>query len=60
MSHEPAGLDDWYSVMPGERRALAKAITLIESTRPEHRREADALLTAVLPVLQRRRALRLA
>ncbi|MCI4440045.1 methylmalonyl Co-A mutase-associated GTPase MeaB [Tibeticola sp.] len=32
-----------------QRRALAKAITLIESTRPEHRAEADALLTALLP-----------
>lgn len=50
MSHEPAGLDDWVQrLRRGERRALAKAITLIESTRPEHRREADALLTAVLP-----------
>ena len=26
----------------GERRALAKAITLVESTRPEHRARADA------------------
>jgi LAO/AO transport system kinase len=34
---------------PGQRRALAKAITLIESTRPDHRRRADALLGAVLP-----------
>lgn len=50
MSHAPAGLDDWVQrLRRGERRALAKAITLIESTRPEHRREADALLTAVLP-----------
>lgn len=50
MSQEPAGLDDWVQrLRRGERRALAKAITLIESTRPEHRREADALLTAVLP-----------
>jgi LAO/AO transport system kinase len=33
----------------GDRRALAKAITLIESTRADHRREADALLAALLP-----------
>jgi LAO/AO transport system kinase len=30
-----------------QRRALAKAITLIESTRPDHRTQADALLTAL-------------
>jgi len=33
----------------GERRALAKAITLIESTRADHRARADALLDALLP-----------
>ncbi|WP_119155597.1 methylmalonyl Co-A mutase-associated GTPase MeaB [Caldimonas tepidiphila] len=31
------------------RRAMAKAITLLESTRPDHRARADALLTALLP-----------
>ena len=31
------------------RRAIAKAITLLESTRPDHRAQADALLTALLP-----------
>jgi LAO/AO transport system kinase len=31
------------------RRALAKAITLIESTRADHRARADALLNALLP-----------
>src|SRR5574337_23744 len=31
------------------RRAMAKAITLLESTRPDHRAQADALLTALLP-----------
>jgi LAO/AO transport system kinase len=31
------------------RRAIAKAITLLESTRPDHRSRADALLTALLP-----------
>jgi LAO/AO transport system kinase len=33
----------------GERRALAKAITLVESTRADHRGQADALLTALMP-----------
>lgn len=32
-----------------QRRALAKTITLLESTRPEHRAQADALLTQLLP-----------
>ena len=32
-----------------ERRALAKSITLLESTRPDHRERADALLNALLP-----------
>jgi len=31
-----------------QRRAMAKAITLLESTRPDHRRRADALLTRLL------------
>ena len=33
----------------GDRRALARAITLVESTRRDHRERADALLAAVLP-----------
>ncbi len=32
-----------------QRRAIAKAITLLESTRVDHRAQADALLTALLP-----------
>jgi LAO/AO transport system kinase len=36
-------------VINGDRRALARAITLVESTRPDHRAEAEALLTEVLP-----------
>ena len=32
-----------------QRRAMAKAITLLESTRPDHRVQADELLTAILP-----------
>ena len=32
-----------------QRRAMAKAITLLESTRTDHRAQADELLTALLP-----------
>ncbi len=32
-----------------QRRAMAKAITLLESTRADHRAQADDLLTAILP-----------
>ncbi len=32
-----------------DRRALARAITLVESTHPDHRAEAEQLLAAVLP-----------
>jgi LAO/AO transport system kinase len=43
----------WQSVIApnsmGQRRAMAKAITLLESTRPDHRAQADELLTALLP-----------
>lgn len=34
---------------PSQRRAIAKTITLLESTRADHRAQADALLTALLP-----------
>ena len=34
---------------PVQRRAMAKAITLLESTRADHRAQADELLTALLP-----------
>ena len=36
-------------VVAGDRRALARAITLVESTRADHRREATDLIEAVLP-----------
>src|SRR3954465_2126473 len=36
-------------LLAGDRRALARAITLIESTRADHRERADALLAAILP-----------
>jgi LAO/AO transport system kinase len=34
---------------PAQRRAMAKAITLLESTRADHRLRADEVLNAVLP-----------
>ena len=34
---------------PAQRRAVAKTITLLESTRADHRLRADALLNALLP-----------
>jgi LAO/AO transport system kinase len=40
-------------VLSGARRALAKAITLLESTRADHRMRADALLNALLPATGR-------
>jgi len=36
-------------LLAGNRRALAKAITLIESTLPEHRQRSQQLLAALLP-----------
>ncbi|MTI10351.1 methylmalonyl Co-A mutase-associated GTPase MeaB [Curvivirga aplysinae] len=36
-------------ILEGNRRALAQAITLVESTRPDHRDQADALLEKLLP-----------
>jgi GTPase len=36
-------------VIDGDRRALARAITLVESTRADHRAEAIALLNELLP-----------
>jgi LAO/AO transport system kinase len=37
------------SLLAGDRRALARAITLVESTRPDHQDAAEALIAAVLP-----------
>jgi GTPase len=37
------------AVRSGDRRALARAITLVESTREDHREQARALLEAVMP-----------
>ncbi len=36
-------------LLAGDRRALAKAITLVESTRADHRQRAGHLLDAILP-----------
>lgn len=36
-------------VRGGDRRALARAITLVESSRPDHRAAAETLLAAVMP-----------
>ncbi len=49
MSHTPL-LDGILQGTPAQqRRAMAKAITLLESTRADHRAQADELLTALLP-----------
>ena len=37
------------AVLAGQRRALAKAITLIESSRPDHRLRAQSLIDALMP-----------
>ena len=36
-------------IVAGDRRALARSITLVESTRPDHREQAAELLDTVLP-----------
>lgn len=41
----------------GDRRALARAITLVESTRGDHRAEAEELLTELLPAAEPARRL---
>ena len=46
---ERAVADTLLTPGPAQRRAIAKAITLLESTRADHRARADALLTALLP-----------
>ena len=46
----PDGLNSRVAALAaGDRRALARAITLVESTRPDHREQAEALIEAVLP-----------
>jgi LAO/AO transport system kinase len=45
-----AGADELAAALRGgSRRALARAVTLVESTRPDHRAEAERLIEAILP-----------
>jgi len=37
------------TIRAGDRRALARAVTLVESTRPDHRAAAEQLVEALLP-----------
>lgn len=37
------------AVLRGDRRALARAVTLVESTRPDHQTAAETLVAAILP-----------
>jgi LAO/AO transport system kinase len=50
-SPKPAAEDETLAeaLMAGDRRALARAITLIESTRSDHRAEAETMLARLLP-----------
>jgi len=59
LASQDQALLDTIVASPGaaQRRAVAKAITLLESTRTDHRLRADALLNALLPASGR--ALRL-
>src|SRR5262245_10882769 len=47
MSADTAALVD--AVVAGDRRALGRAITLVESARADHREQAAQLLNALLP-----------
>lgn len=51
MTAQPHPLHAGITGAPGpvQRRAMAKAITLLESTRADHRAQGDELLTALLP-----------
>lgn len=57
MRRDPDPASRAAAVAAGDRRALARAITLAESSRPDHRAEAEALLAALAPL--GRRALRI-
>jgi LAO/AO transport system kinase len=41
--------EDLAALRRGDRRALARALTLVESTRSDHRRRAEALIETLLP-----------
>jgi len=46
-----SGVEDLAAALRGgSRRALARAVTLVESTRPDHRAEAERLIEAILPI----------
>ena len=48
MAAQAQGGDDLAPrILAGERRALARAVTLVESTRPDHRAQATALIVAL-------------
>ena len=53
MTLEPRIQEQLHGLLHGtaavQRRAMAKAITLLESTRADHRAQGDTLLTALLP-----------
>ena len=45
-----AAADDLAAALrSGSRRALGRAVTLVESTRPDHREDAERLIEAILP-----------
>jgi LAO/AO transport system kinase len=47
----PAAADDLAAALrSGERRALARAVTLVESSRPDHREQAERLIETILPL----------
>jgi len=50
LKFEMSGPDELAAALrSGSRRALARAVTLVESTRPDHREEAERLIEAILP-----------
>ncbi|MFO1088333.1 MAG: methylmalonyl Co-A mutase-associated GTPase MeaB [Hyphomicrobiales bacterium] len=53
MKHETRAGDLAQRLLAGDRAALARAITLVESKRADHEDEAQALLQAVLPATGR-------
>jgi LAO/AO transport system kinase len=49
MPSQPPSDDLAVALRAGDRRALARAVTLVESTRPDHRQDAERLVAAILP-----------
>ncbi|MDG3041864.1 methylmalonyl Co-A mutase-associated GTPase MeaB [Roseicyclus marinus] len=47
MTQAPPTDDLASRILAGDRRALARAVTLVESTRPDHRQDATALIEAL-------------